>query len=289
MDRHVLAPMNLTYRGLDADEHQIDLVQVGQSLQGVGRLYNSVAHFYFHGKILERRTNPLIRTYTGRAEPGCVNFVLLMSTVAGYLPTYSEIIRHYATEAVSKLVEAVFARRTRNEALMEKIIDTFQDMHDKNSSLMQAVLNDQRVTKDRMFDIIDRLTKNNSSAMSNMVAPVGQTCRSITHFNGTPHEIVVDEPTADVMRSREELEVGAQTEFTAEIIGVNRKTGTCHIRLQDGLEPKYCKITDPSLNTPHNVYTKALYDQSLVILVAKPVLQNGEIKTLYISDAKIKA
>lgn len=284
MDRHVIAPINLTYRGLDADEHQIDLVQVGQSLLGVGRIYNSVAHFCFHGQIPARRTKLLIRTYTGRAEPGCVNFVLLMSAIAGQLPAYSEIISRFADEAVSRLLEAVFARRTRNDAAMEKAIEAFRDMHDKNGSLMQAVLNDKRATEDRLFGIVDRLVDANLSAMSNMAAPVGQTCSSIAHFNGTPRQIVVDEVTADVMRSREELEVGSQAEFIATILGVDMATGACHIKLENGQE-KRGKITDPSLRQAHNVYTSALDSHKTVRLVAKPVLKNGEISRLYISDA----
>lgn len=284
MDRHVLAPISLTYRGLDADEHQIDLVQVGQSLQGVGRIYNSVAHFYFHGQIPARRTNLLIRTYTGHAEPGCVTFVLLMSTIAGYLPAYSEIIRQFADEAISKLLEAVFARRTRNDAAMEKALEAIQHMHDKNVSLVEAVLNDRRVTENRLFELVDKLVDSTSPAMSNMSAPVGQTCSSITHFNGTPRQIIVDEVTADVMRSREELEVGNQAEFIATILGVDMATGACHIKLENGQE-KRGKITDPALRQAHNVYTSALDSQRVVRLVAKPVLKNGEISRLYISDA----
>src|SRR6185312_2132243 len=105
-----------------------------------------------------------------------------------------------------------------------------------------------------------------------------------THFSGTPQQIVVDEPAADVMRSKEELEVGTQAEFIATILGVDMATGACHIKLENGQE-KRGKITDPALRRAHNVYTSALDSHGAVRIVAKPVLKNGEISRLYISDA----
>jgi hypothetical protein len=50
--------------------------------------------------------------------------------------------------------------------------------------------------------------------------------------------------------------------------------------------PVVGKISDPSLNTPNNVYTKSLNAQTPFEFSAKPVKRDGVIKTLYISDAK---
>jgi hypothetical protein len=47
------------------------------------------------------------------------------------------------------------------------------------------------------------------------------------------------------------------------------------------------KITDPALAIPGSVYTSAL-DRGLPLKVtAKPTLKDGEIHTLYVSDAKL--
>ena len=64
MNRPMFGDIEITYRGLDAERHRIDLTQAGLSLGGIGRLYNSVAHFYFHGHVPARNYRPIIRSYS---------------------------------------------------------------------------------------------------------------------------------------------------------------------------------------------------------------------------------
>lgn len=47
-----------------------------------------------------------------------------------------------------------------------------------------------------------------------------------------------------------------------------------------------CRTTDPSIMIAGNVYTHALDTDSVAEIQAKPVLREGRVKTLYISDGK---
>ena len=81
--------------------------------------------------------------------------------------------------------------------------------------------------------------------------------------------------------------MGDQTQYRGKIVGVDKTNGSCRFEIEG--EPKGLrgKITDPSLSTPGNVYTHSLDSAANVEITAKPVFKdNGEIKTLYISDAK---
>jgi hypothetical protein len=49
------------------------------------------------------------------------------------------------------------------------------------------------------------------------------------------------------------------------------------------------KITDPALKVPENVYTHALDTAAVVTVTAKPVLKEGVVSTLYVSDATADA
>lgn len=286
MERLMLDPINLTYRGNDADDHRIDLIQVGHSLSGVGRLYNSVTHFYFYGTVPARNFRPVIRTYTSEPTAGCINFVLLASIIAQHLPTYSEILFKFSKEAIAHLLKAIFAKRTGNTAAMEKALDVIMQMQSENVSLMKAVVQDGGRTKDQLIGLVGQLALNNRPAMAEMVAPIGHSCRSITHFDQTPQKVTIDEPTAEVMRSKENLEVGAQMEIPVVILGVDTVTGQCRVRFAEDSYETRGKITDPALKNAHNVYTAALDTKQVVILIAKPVNRNGEISRLYISDAR---
>lgn len=282
----MLDPINLTYRGNDADNHRIDLIQIGHSLSGAGRLYNSVTHFYFHGTVPARNFKPIIRTYTSEPTAGCINFVLLASIIAQHLPTYSEILFKFSKQAIAQVLKAIFAKRIGNTAAMEKALDVIMQMHSENVSLMKAFVQDGAMTKDQLFNLVGQLALNNRPAMAEMVAPIGQSCRSMTHFDQTPQKILIDEPTAVVMRSKENLEVGTQMEFPAVILGVDTVTGQCRIRFADDNCEARGKITDPALKEVHNIYTSALDTKQVVVLTAKPVNRNGELSKLYISDAR---
>lgn len=287
MEQLMLDPVNLTYRGRDADDHRIDLIQVGQSLGGVGRFYNSVTHFYFHGgQVPARNFRPTIRTYTSEPTAGCINFVLLASIISQHMPMYSEILFKFSKVAIANLVKAVIAKRTGNTAAMEKALDVIQQMHSDDISLMKIVIQDGARTKDQLINLVGQLAMNNRPAMAQMVAPIGQSCSSMTHFDQTPHKVLIDEPTAVVMRSQENLEVGEQMEIQAVILGVDTVTGQCRVRFADDSSEARGKITDPALKNAHNVYTAALDTKQVVVLTAKPVNRNGELKSLYISDAR---
>jgi hypothetical protein len=287
MERLMLEPINLTYRGNEADDHRIDLIQVGHSLAGVGRLYNSVIHFYFHGTVPPRNFRPIIRTYTAEPTAGCVNFVLLASILSEHLPTYSEILFKFSKKAIAKLLGAIFAKRTGNTGAMEKALDVIAKMHEDNVSLMKTVVHDGARTKDQLIQLVGQLATNNRPAMADMVAPVGSSCRSVTHFDQTPERVIIDEPIAAVMRSKEDLEVGDQIEIRAVILGVDTVTGQCRVRFLDDSGVARGKITDPSLKSPHNVYTAALDTKQVVVLTAKPINRDGELTKLYISDARL--
>jgi hypothetical protein len=287
----VLNPISLTYRGNDADESVIDLIEVGHSLTGVGRLYNSVAHFYFHGgEIVARRRVSLVRTYAGPPRAGSLNYILVASLVHQYLPVYSPLLLKLANKALAKLLEFIFASRTGNSAAMDKAIDALKDMHELDVSLMSEMVGKHAATTDKFIALVEKLAISNRPAMHDMVSPIGHSCKSITHFDQTAERLSIDEAAADVMRSKEDLEVGNEIKVPAIIIGVDTGTGSCRVQLTEGPHAVIRgRITDPALRTPHNRYTSALDDKRTIILTAKPIRKDGEITRLYISDAKESA
>jgi hypothetical protein len=102
----------------------------------------------------------------------------------------------------------------------------------------------------------------------------------------TKDAITIDEPSAVVLRSVENLEVGSVDHYTVKIEGVFKTNGACRVRLIDAGQIVAGKVTDPALAQSHNVYTRALDDGSPLRVTAKPTLKDGRITRLYISDAE---
>ncbi len=187
----------------------------------------------------------------------------------------------------------IFVCRTKQSAEMMKALEIIHDQSKQNSAIVTQSLNLAQTAigaiaadKAKLHDLVQRLTNNNRAAMPEMVAPIGYSCKTLTHFDKTPMAQVIDEPLAESMRSQEELEVGTQAIFKGIILGVDKVTGTCRVKLAENGQEIRGKITDPALKSTHNVYTAALDTAHQVSLTAKPILKNGELSKLFISDAK---
>lgn len=138
----------------------------------------------------------------------------------------------------------------------------------------------------KLIDSLPAIAESTRSAGRELVVPIGNTCRVIAQFAGTPEQVAIDEAEADVIRSKDS-EVGDVEKFKClNITEVNTATGHCILKVDGFDAPIVGKISDPSLATPNNVYTKALNAQTPFEFSAKPVKRGGVIKTLYISDAK---
>jgi hypothetical protein len=288
MERQLIAPIVVEYGGNDADLHLLDAVQAGESIAGTAKLYNSVLHSYFVGEVPHRQTGALVRTYTHAPSPGTVDITLLVAAIYGQMAAYPEVLKHCGEFLFSKLLAAIFAKRTGRHSEMMKALEIIQEQGQQNADLAKTAIGAISRDKEQLYGLIDKLVDKNRTAMAEMVAPVGTSCRTITHFAHTDQTQVIDEPIAEVMRSTENDVIGETTEYEGTIWGVDKSTGQCRVRLAGTDSEIRGKITDPLLRTPHNVYTEALNEGSRVRITAKPIIRGDEIAKLYISDAQLK-
>ena len=79
-------------------------------------------------------------------------------------------------------------------------------------------------------------------------------------------------------------EIGELARYRAVFFGVDTINGTCKVQVNDDERILRGKITDPALPNPGNVYTHSLDTKEPVMILAKPVLKDGEIVRLFISD-----
>jgi len=286
MANSLIAPLTVSFDGGDANQHLVDVGLLGQSLQGTARIYNSVAHFWFHGVVPNRLVAPHMRFLAGPPGEGSLTYVVWLMMNSGTLAVYPQLLCTLGDLAIPQFVKAVFSKKAGRKTELDKALDTIADMGRQYGDLAKMMHDGHMTDKAALFGIVDKLTSTNGSALSNLAAPVGPSVKAITHFKATDQEYVVDEPTAEAFRAKEELIVGDELTYRGKLSAVDKKTGTCRFEPEDGSKEVRAKITDPSLTVPSNVYTHALDTAGTIEIKGKPVLRNGEITTLYISNAK---
>jgi len=278
-------PFRLAYQGDDADKHTVDALYLGQSLVGTARLYNSVIRWHFHG-IVAAKGPQQIKIHAGPPSDGSVFYAIYLMMVHGKLAVYPDFVYELAKLAIPETIKALIARRSGQDKIVEKSVDGLIELYRRHDEFAKQVHKDHVKEKKTMFRVIQNLAEMNRKPLADMSAPIGRSVRQIEHFKDTKEAIVVDEPVAEALRSPGGAQVGEEKKLTGRIVGVDTTTGSAKMLVEGDSKPTRAKITDPVLLVAENVYTHALDTQSLVSVTAKPVLKDGKISTLYISNAK---
>ncbi len=297
MQQRIITPFSLRYEGGLAESHIIDTQQLGFSLVGATKFYNSVIHYCLSGNVPRNNYKKEYSCYTHASNQGCYEQWLFIAPLA----LQHGILADGARDAVSfiffKVLTALknmMIKESQTEKIMNELCETLRHKADVDKDVMlvamQLVGNSNETIaglQNKLLDTLPDLLVLNRQNARTMVDPVGLSCNEFHQFARTEYEDVISEPEAAVLKSKEKEEVGdVQTYTCLSITEVNKVTGHCEM-LVDGFEkPVKGKITDPLLLEPGNVYTRALDQETPFSFTAKPVTKDGEVHRLYVSDAK---
>lgn len=279
-------PFRLSFEGYDADAHMADAVLIGQSLQGTARTYNSIINFHFSGRPTPPRLQQ-IKVHVGAPKPGSLFYLLYMMMVHGKMAVYPEIFFELASLSVPLVFKGIISRLSGQPKIVETVVNGMLEMDERNHEYRTQVQADHMRDKAQLFALIEKLANQNKKPLADMAAPVGKTVQMIEHFKETPAPVVIDEPIAEALRSKEEAVVGDVQDFTGKFVAIDVINGTGKMVLEGSEKPVSVKITDPALAIPENIYTHTLDTAEIVRASAKPVSKGGNLATLYVSDAKI--
>lgn len=287
-------PFKLAFEGYDADAHRADAVYIGQSLQGTARTYNSIINWHFQGKPVAPQFQS-IKVHVGTPERGSLFYLLYMMMVHGKMAVYPEIFFELASLSVPLVFKGIISRLSGQSKVVETVVNAMLEMDQRHHEFAMRVQADHMklhadhvADKAQLFAVIEKLALNNKKPLADMAIPVGKTVKLIEHFKDAPEPVVVDEPIAEALRSKEEAVVGDVQNFVGKFVAIDVINATGKLLLEGSAKPVAVKITDPVISIPENVYTHALDLARDVQVSAKPVSKGGSIATLYVSDAHPK-
>lgn len=276
----------VAYRGLFADQHLVDAQQFGKSLIGISKVVNSIAHEFFFEAVTHDPRSYHIRFFVGPSRENGLLQELFAVLTSGQLTAFSPILiqlgKPFLIAAFEAVVKTVLDRKSEASLAIDKIHDLAVRHNEFASQVHQGHMRD----KAWLQRMVVRLVNENRAPLREVPDPVGRTVRRL-QFGGDREGTAIEEPEAEVLRSREPMAVGNPTEYDVKIEGVFKTNGACRVRLLDDNRIVPGKITDPALGQPHNVYTTALDTASSLHVVAKPVFKDDKLRRLFISHAEI--
>ncbi len=268
---------SIRYEGGDADAHQVDLSQLGQSLQGFARILAVCGHFIQTGKYNKSYQALSVQVYASPVEEhNCYEIFASIKSLVGSKEIWSGI----GGVLLTLLVNHVFVRRREEE------------MKYLSEALKQA-LGQTAATQDRLLGTLEKMADALRPAAKQAMIPVGRSCKSIAiqKYGRADSKIILGQDIKDALDTPTRTAIDASKEYMGIISEMDMETGACLVSLaEDERDAKRITavITDPVGQTPDNPYALAMAALRPLKFMAKAeVDSDGEIVKLYISDVVV--
>ncbi len=271
----------IKFEGLDATGGTLEMYYFGNSLVGISRILKNSAHFAFRHEYAKRLDKPYVRILARPPREGSYVLEAVAIAQTGY-PLLQPMLEDVTWELITTVVGAIFLRRSGRREEMNRLLGMIENL------IEQQGIRDENARKD-LVGIVHRLIDANQTSVRHALHPVGKTCASLQVGDTEANAPVIDLPTVDSIRSEGELVVQDDKTYRGRLDSITLHTKSCKIELE-GQEGKYYsgKIMDPVILEEENKYTKALHQRSILQFTAKALTtQDGDIKTLYISDSEV--
>lgn len=288
----------LKYEGRDADEHVLDAEDYGRSLIGAAKVYNVVAHYCVTGYVPKSNYRKQIVCYAKAPKEGSFEDIFFFVVASDQYGLFSDIVKEslgYLLFKIAGSAKRIWTGSSTTDETVQNLTEIIRMQVEKDHNLMEILANGLLAGNEKLADLHGKLietlpdladrTRNHAR---DLVCPIGKSCKELTQFAGTDGDSKIDEADAEAIRSTEDLEVKEMQTFRCEKIQeLNLNTGHCELQIEgiDGIVTG--KISDPILEQPYNVYTRAFDGQLSFNIQAKPVEKKGHIQKLFISDANL--
>jgi hypothetical protein len=286
-DLYTVESLLIRYEGKDADRHVIDMMALGESMQGFGRIYSVVGHFVATGTYAKQWQALEVRAFATEPKAKCFQLAVELQSIM-----QSQLMSGLAGSIITAIVSYIVARNSNKGEEMRHLRELLEKQLDS-----QTGRNDK--TTDRLLLTIEKLADSLRSSLKQAVAPVGQTCRSIDLIpspDSKAPSISIDEATKDAILSEDDdSELTGLKSFTVIITEMDKERGTIKVRLlgqdgepepdEDGSSRVNAKIIDPAFDHPANAYIRHFASGDKLEVKGKASLKEGVIRQLYLSDA----
>ncbi|MGM0543807.1 MAG: hypothetical protein ACQERP_08035 [Pseudomonadota bacterium] len=271
----------IRYEGLDAERHQIDMMSLGESLQGFGRIYAVIGHFATSGQYAKQSQALSVKTYVQETEAKCFS-------VTGIIGAASQagLFQGMAGALVAAIVTYAVSRSSDKSEEMRHLRE-----------LLEKQMGHSQQNLDRAMETIERLVSGIEPSIKKSVSPVGESCSHIDLYaNGAKHKSI-DIADKEAILSSDDGELLEEREYTVLLTEFDRLLRRCKVHLlgddadeeldESGLPPRInAEITDPAIQLPGNKYGAAVSGDKPIKVKAKAFLKNGAITKLFISDCE---
>lgn len=272
-------PIVLHYDGLDADHNEIELAQLGMSLQGAAQILGSAANIVVTGEYA--KTALSVRVLAGIPKKGSWEIPAIIMTTVPVITPYFPVIADMGKKATTKAVTSIFSY------VVSKLGSPKKSDVQAAMEVVEKSLAESGQTMRHAIDAVERIALNQRPAARLFVAPIGDTCEFVRVGKTIDGAVLVDREMRAQIEQSDPVQIGNATAYEILLSELDLKNRSCKFALRSEADPDRRisgDITDPIIFNANNPYSVALSQQRWLPVIAKAQLKDGEIEKLFISD-----
>lgn len=271
VERQIIIPIR--YDGIDASRHEIDIIELGQSLQGAGKLIRAASSVVIsQPKIAAPTTRMRVMARQPEAGSYVVTAVVapLLPLIPGILPSAGKLVELLVSYTISK-----FTRKS--------------DATDKAFELARLAVEENGMTARAAIEAMTRVTEGQRSAVRQFVAPIGDSCGTAQIGSVANGVLTFNKSDREDIDSPDAVQLGEAGQYDIIISELDVKNRTCKFNVIGSGEERRLSgsILDPAIISPRNNYSLSLSEHHRLKVTAKPEIVEGEVTYLHISDSSL--
>lgn len=276
--------ISLRYDGMDAENHEIDLACLGESLKGFSKILATAGNFAVTQRYSKNVAGQDVKVYAKEARANCFSLDAVLNFVG-----QSQLFSGAVGSILGALIPYIFSRNSQKKEEMKLLKDSLD-------KAIEALGNKDRATIDGLLAVIDKMAGELRPSVRQAVSPIGNTCREISVTTNCGYDPArIDEDDKAVIDRFSDDEVIGLREYKVFITEFDVQRTTAKVILLDDDSGRRipAEISDPSAKKAGNPYITALNtylesrgaSSSCITVTAKASVKKGNISKLYIADA----
>jgi hypothetical protein len=196
------------------------------------KVANSICHLFFFSEITHDTRAYQVRFFVGPSKENGLIQELFALMSSGQFPAFTPILTHVARFFIETTFAAIINRAIGKNDKRDAAIETIREMADRHADFAEQVHAGHMRDKVWLQEMVERLVSENRAPLREIPDPVGRSVREM-RIGHAPDAVSLDEPIAEVLRSRQELSIGDSSSYRVRIEGVFKNNGACRVRLLD--------------------------------------------------------
>lgn len=271
------------YEGGDAQQHALDMRQLGESLIGIERLVNTGLYVLEHGERPGhgRVLKSVVRVST--PQPGSLQFI--PDLVAGVYPLLSDsFVQSHIGEVLRQLVKipllAMGGREHEAQRRTDDLLKRTLAASERAAERTERADERRHWEQMKVYELLSHPWA--YEATRNAVSPVGKGCDCMQISDDETSDTVTP-MMAEAIRTRGSVKIGEPKELSVLVDGFihrTRQLRVVHPEATDRLVTAY--VQDPAFDVAPNIYTEAASSRKRLRVHARDLRKGDRLVALEI-------